>query len=62
MSDDKQHGINPGLPTELDDYIPAAPKEAQKKGLDGHDVAVQDSMITSDPPSTIAPQSEEDKI
>lgn len=59
---DEQHGINPGLPADATQNIPEAPKEAQKKGLDGHDVAVAGSMIASDPPSTVMPQSEEDKL
>ncbi|ADV67968.1 hypothetical protein [Deinococcus maricopensis] len=51
------------LPQNENDSAPTpqtAPESAQQKGLDDHDVAVQGSMITSDPPSTNMGESEDD--
>ncbi len=58
------HSINPGTPAptpqQQDEKLPQAPESAREKGLDGHDVEVIGSMITSDPPSTNMGESSED--
>ena len=58
----ESHGINSGKPNEAEreDDMPLAPESAREKGLDGHDVEVIGSMITSDPPSTNMGESSED--
>lgn len=59
MSEEK-HGINPGLPAEVTQNIPEAPKEAKRRGMDGYDVEVAGSMVASDPPSSTMPRGEDD--
>ncbi|AWN23234.1 hypothetical protein DKM44_08355 [Deinococcus irradiatisoli] len=54
-----KHGINPGSAHET--QVPPAPESAQRKGLDGHDVEVIGSMITSDPPSSNMGESSENQ-
>jgi hypothetical protein len=57
----KPHGINPGQPDETPaQKLPEAPEHAREKGLDGHDVEMIGSMITSDPPSSNMGESLED--
>ena len=59
----KPHGINPGQPEEHapTQKLPEAPEHAREKGLDGHDVEMIGSMITSDPPSSNMGESLEDQ-
>ena len=59
----KPYGINPGQSEEEtpSQKLPTAPEHAREKGLDGHDVELIGSMITSDPPSSNMGESLEDQ-
>ncbi|WP_293909833.1 hypothetical protein [Deinococcus sp.] len=59
----KPYGIDPGQPEEQTppQRLPTAPEDAREKGLDGHDVELIGSMVTSDPPSSNMGESEEDQ-